>query len=83
MLLQLGLDDLVLFVEEALIALWGELVVQAEHVLLLIATFEVEHFGGVLVEQDAPVHLIHRHLLLLYLLPSDREVVLLLEDGEV
>jgi hypothetical protein len=42
--LEFGLYDLVLFVEEALIALGGEPVVQAEHAFLLIAAFEVEHF---------------------------------------
>lgn len=83
MLLQLRLNYLILFVEETLISLGMQFFMKAKHAFLLVATLKIEHFGGILIEENATIHLINGHLLFFDLLPPDREIILLFEDGKV
>ena len=45
-------------------------------------TTEIEHFCGIFIQENTPVHLIEGHFLFLDLLPSEAGFLVLIDEGE-
>ena len=67
------------FFEHVRVAVFGEGVVEVGS---CVFSSEIEHFGGVFVQKNAPVHLIESDLLFLDLLSSEAKLLFLLDEGE-
>lgn len=77
--MELGLNEIIFLLEEFRLSLPAYFVKQAHWLFLSVAPSKIEHFGCIFVKQDAPVHLVHSHLLLLYLLPPKTELIFLFD----
>jgi hypothetical protein len=45
-------------------------------------TTEIEHFRGIFIQKNTPVHLVKGHFLFLDLLPSEAGFLVLFDEGE-